>query len=103
VSGKLFPFRASRAVGSAEKLRVSGWPFPLRYQSVAERWARYQASAGVTVRLGDLRRFHAAELLAGGVPEWVVRQRLGQLSGPLPVPAGTDADDAIRAWRNRRQ
>jgi hypothetical protein len=90
-------------VGSAEKLRVSGWPFPLRYQSVAERWARYQASAGVTVRLGDLRRFHAAELLAGGVPEWVVRQRLGQLSGPLPVPAGTDADDAIRAWRNRRQ
>ena len=78
-----------------------GRSVPLRYQSVAERWARYQASAGVTVRLGDLRRFHAAALLAGGVPEWVVRQRLGQLSGPLPVPVGTGADDAIRAWRNR--
>lgn len=79
----------------------SGQANPLRYQSVAQRWARYQAAAGVKVRLGDLRRSHAAQLLTGGVPEWVVRQRLGQMHGPLPVPAGADADDAIRSWQAR--
>ena len=80
---------------------ASGQATPLRYQSIAERWARYQAAAGVKVRLGDLRRSHAAQLLTGGVPEWVVRQRLGQMHGPLPVPAGADADDAIRSWQAR--
>jgi len=74
---------------------------PLRYQSMAGRWARYEAAAGVTVRLSDLRRAHAADLLAGGVPEWAVRNRLGQQNGPLtgPTLAGQSADDAVRAWR----
>jgi integrase len=82
---------------------AAGRATPLRYQSVLARWERYTAAAGVTVRLGDLRRTHAAELLAGGVPERVVRQRLGQHTGPLTGPAtGTDTadgDEAIRAWR----
>jgi integrase/recombinase XerD len=73
----------------------------LRYQSIAERWAHYQALAGVKVRLGDLRRFHAAEMLAGGVPEWVVRDRLGLQYGPLPIGDRWGGDDAIRAWRAR--
>ncbi len=78
---------------------------PLRYQSVAERWSRYAAAAAVSVGLGDLRRFHAGRLLAGGVPEWVVRDRLGQRTGPLtgsrPDPAA--ADDVIRAWQAGRE
>lgn len=83
---------------------------PLRYQSMAERWARYETAAGVTVHLGDLRRVHAADLLAGGVPEWVVRHRLGQQNGPLTGSAAGEQsagsatgeqaeDEAIRAWR----
>jgi integrase len=71
---------------------------PLRYQSVAERWARYTAEAGVTLSLGDLRRAHSAELLAGGVPEWVVRDRIGQATGDLPGARPGDATAAITAW-----
>ncbi len=74
---------------------------PLRYQSMTERWVRYQAAVGVTVRLGDLRRAHAADLLAGGVPEWVVRNRLGQQNGPLtgPTTGEHSEDEAVRSWR----
>ncbi len=75
---------------------------PLRYQSVRERWERYTARAGVELGLTELRLHHAAELLAGGVPEWVVRDRLGQPTGPLPTRPATSADDAIRAWRQRQ-
>ncbi len=71
----------------------------LRYQSVARRWARYAERAGVRIGLGDLRRAHSAELLAGGVPEWVVRERLGQQTGALPGAPTGSADEAITAWR----
>ncbi len=76
----------------------------LRYQSVAERWSRYAAQAGVQLTLGDLRRAHSADLLAGGVPEWVVRDRLGQRTGELPGAGGSpdSADAAVRAWRTAR-
>lgn len=72
---------------------------PLRYQSLAARWARYTAAAGVP--LGGLRRSHAAQLLAGGVPEWAVRERLGQSRGLLPAPSHGSADEEIRRWRER--
>lgn len=91
-------------------LRATGWSTgplfcgpgrstPLRYQSLRERWERYTTRAGVELALGGLRLHHAAQLLAGGVPEWVVRDRLGQPTGPLPTPPAASADDAIRAWR----
>jgi integrase/recombinase XerD len=96
-------------------LRVTGWTSgplfrspsgrgALRYQSVAERWSRYTAQAGVQLTLGDLRRAHSADLLAGGVPEWVVRDRLGQRTGELPGAGGPpdSADAAVRAWRTAR-
>jgi integrase/recombinase XerD len=96
-------------------LRVTGWTSgplfrspsgrgSLRYQSVAERWSRYTAQAGVQLTLGDLRRAHSADLLAGGVPEWVVRDRLGQRTGELPGAGGSpdNADAAVRAWRTAR-
>lgn len=75
----------------------------LRYQTLSQRWARYASTGGVTVRLGDLRRFHARALLEGGVPEWAVRARLGQRTGPLPgqMPGAGDPGDEIRAWRAR--
>jgi integrase len=74
---------------------------PLRYQSMAERWSCYAAGAGVSVTPGDLRRAHAAEMLAGGVSEWVIRDRLGQATGPLPGTGGTatEAEAAVRAWQ----
>jgi integrase len=74
---------------------------PLRYQSMLARWQRYADASGTRLRLGDLRSAHAAQLLDGGVPEWVVRERLGQPTGPLPMPAPTRADDEIHAWRER--
>lgn len=74
---------------------------PLRYQSLLARWQRYAEVSGARLRLGDLRTAHAAQLLAGGVPEWVVRERLGQPRGPLPMPPPTRADDEIHAWRER--
>jgi integrase/recombinase XerD len=96
-------------------LRVTGWTSgplfrsprgrgALRYQSVAERWSRYTAQAGVQLTLGDLRRAHSADLLAGGVPEWVVRDRLGQRTGELPGAGGSpdSADAAVRAGRTAR-
>ena len=75
---------------------------PMRYQSLQERWRRYTAKAHVEVSLSDLRLHHAAQLLAGGVPEWAVRERLGQATGPLPAPLALSADDHIRAWRARQ-
>ncbi|QDZ15362.1 tyrosine-type recombinase/integrase [Humibacter ginsenosidimutans] len=82
-----------------------GREVPLRYQSVLARWNRYCAAAGVTVRLSDLRRLHAVELLAGGVPEAIVRDRLGQQSGSLTGgPAGPstqESDEALCAWHAR--
>ncbi|MHA7987669.1 tyrosine-type recombinase/integrase [Rathayibacter sp. CAU 1779] len=82
-----------------------GQDTPLRYQSALEGWNRYCAAAGVTVHLADLRRLHAEELLAGGVPEAVVRDRLGQRTGPLTGatwhPSPEESDGAIRAWRAR--
>ena len=74
---------------------------PLRYQSLLARWQRYADVSGTRLRPGDLRSAHAAQLLAGGVPEWVVRERLGQSTGPLPMAPLTRADDEIRAWRER--
>jgi len=68
---------------------------------MAARWKNYEAAAGVSVPLGDLRLGHALELLDAGLPEWVVRDRLGQHSGPLlrrsAEPA--QADEMVRAWR----
>jgi integrase/recombinase XerC/integrase/recombinase XerD len=74
---------------------------PLRYQTMVARWNEYEAAAGVSVPLGDLRLAHAMELLDAGVPEWVVRDRLGQHSGPLPRPSGgpAQADEMMRTWR----
>jgi integrase len=74
---------------------------PLRYQTMATRWKEYEAAAGVSVALGDLRLGHAIELLDAGVPEWVVRDRLGQHSGPLPRRSRgpAQADEMLRAWR----
>jgi integrase len=84
---------------------AAGRDTPLRYQSVQARWARYCTTAGVVVHLADLRRLHAEELLAGGVPESVVRDRLGQRTGPLtaaaPPPSPEAGDEAIRAWHAR--
>lgn len=92
-----------RALGrtSGPLFCASGRSTPLRYQSVQGRWKRYTARAGVELRLGELRLHHAAELLGGGVPEWAVRERLGQATGPLPTPQATSADDEIRSWRQR--
>ncbi len=87
--------------GNGPLFRGRGRTSPLRYQSIAERWTRYTAAVGVRVRLGDLRRFHAAQLIAGGVPEWAVRERLGQPRGPLPVSRQATADEEIRRWRAR--
>jgi integrase len=74
---------------------------PLRYQSLAARWVRYTAAAKVQVPLSALRRAHAAQLLAGGVPEWAVRERLGQPRGLLPAPSHGSADEEICRWRER--
>ncbi len=93
-----------RALGRATGLLfcAPGRSTPLRYQSILERWKRYTTRAGVELRLGDLRLHHAGQLLAGGVPEWVVRDRLGQPTGPLPAPPAGSADDAILAWRQQQ-
>ncbi|MHA7986414.1 tyrosine-type recombinase/integrase [Rathayibacter sp. CAU 1779] len=96
-----------RARGSREGalFTATGRDTPLRYQSVQARWARYCAAAGVSVHLADLRRLHAQELLAGGVPETVVRQRLGQRTGPLvggaTPPSAEVVDEALRVWHAR--
>lgn len=79
-----------------------GRSIPLRYQSLRERWERYTTRAGVELGLSELRLHHGAQLLAGGVPEWVVRDRLGQPTGPLPTLPAASADEAIRAWRQQQ-
>lgn len=71
----------------------------LRYESVRERWQRYATASGTHVSLSALRAAYAARLLAGGVPEWAVRDRLGQPTGALPIPNQIDADEAILAWQ----
>ncbi|UJP08764.1 site-specific integrase [Microbacterium sp. KUDC0406] len=79
---------------------------PLRYQSVQHRWGQYCAEAGVVLQLSELRQAHAAELLAGGVPEHVVRERLGQRSGALGAAvsfSAADSDAALTAWHERRE
>lgn len=92
-----------RAMGrtSGPLFTARGRVSALRYESVRERWERYATASGTHLRLTDLRTAHAARLLAGGVPEWVVRERLGQPTGALPGPSQTDADEAILAWRDR--
>lgn len=79
---------------------------PLRYQSIQQRWAQYCASAGVDVKLADLRRAHVADLVAGGVPEAVIRERIGQRTGQLDnavlLFSAEDSDAQIREWRRRR-
>lgn len=100
---RLVNWRRSAAGGNGPMFPSPVGTGSLRYASVLERWARYQHAAGVEVRLGDLRRAHTAALLAGGVPEWVVRARIGQPRGPLTGAAGDDAaaDQAMRDWRTR--
>ncbi|MDA8285694.1 MAG: tyrosine-type recombinase/integrase [Actinomycetota bacterium] len=100
---RLVNWRRSAAGGSGPMFPSPAGVGPLRYASVLERWARYQHAAGVEVRLGDLRRAHAAALLAGGVPEWVVRARIGQPRGQLAGGGGDEAaaEQAMRDWRAR--
>ena len=78
---------------------------PLSYTAAAKRWRRYESAAGVCVALGEVRLTHAAQLLEGGVPEGVVRARLGQQTGTLPGLGLSErqADDAVRAWRAASQ
>lgn len=94
-----------RATGrsSGPMFRGRGPGSSLRYESVRERWQRYATASGTQVSLSDLRTAHAARLLAGGVPEWVVRQRLGQPTGALPIPTQIDADEAILAWQQSQR
>lgn len=84
-----------------------GHETPLRYQSVQHRWAQYCSAAGVTLRLSDLRRAHADDLLVGGVSEFVVRERLGQRTGPLGGAAMSlseaESDQELVAWQERRK
>ncbi|WP_229779074.1 tyrosine-type recombinase/integrase [Microbacterium maritypicum] len=91
---------------SGPMFTASGRETPLRYQSVQHRWKQYCATAGVDVKLADLRRAHVAELVAGGVPEAVIRERIGQRTGPLDYAAVSfstaDSDAQIREWRKRR-
>jgi integrase len=87
---------------SGPMFTAPGRTTPLRYQSIAQRWARYTTTAGREVTLGDLRRAHTAALLTGGVPERIVRDRIGQPNGPLPAtPDQPDADTTIRAWQTQ--
>ncbi|MFK3676502.1 tyrosine-type recombinase/integrase [Microbacterium sp. NPDC090218] len=84
-----------------------GHETPLRYQSAQHRWAQYCSAAGVSLQLSDLRRAHAADLLSGGVSEFVVRERLGQRTGPLGGAATSlseaESDQELVAWHERRK
>ncbi len=86
---------------------ASGRETPLRYQSMQHRWAQYCVTAGVDVQLTDLRRAHVAELVVGGVPEAIIRERVGQSTGELEGAsvsfAREDSDAHIRAWQERRE
>lgn len=79
---------------------------PVRYQSVQHRWAQYCSEAGVVLQLADLRRAHVADLVAGGVPEPVIRERIGQATGDLYGASNAfsseDSDEVMRAWQERR-
>lgn len=92
---------------SGSLFTAQGRETPLRYQSVQHRWGQYCSTVGVVLRLSDLRRAHAADLLAGGVPEDVVRERLGQHTGSLGGVGLSfsiqDSDDELIAWHKRRE
>lgn len=94
------------ALPSGPLFTARGRETPLRYQSIQHRWAQYCATAGVDVQLTDLRRAHVADLVAGGVPEPVIRERIGQSTGTLTGAFGSfsleDSDAQIRAWHARR-
>lgn len=94
------------ALPSGPLFTARGRETPLRYQSIQHRWAQYCATAGVDVQLTDLRRAHVADLVAGGVPEAVIRERIGQSTGALDADYGSfsseDSDAQIRAWHSRR-
>lgn len=85
---------------------ASGRETPLRYQSVQHRWAQYCSQAGVDVKLSDLRRAHVADLVSGGVPEAIIRERIGQAAGALEGThvsfSNAESDAEIRAWQERR-
>lgn len=99
---RLANYRRTTGKAAGALFTAPGRETPLRYQSALARWDRYCVAAGVVVHLADLRRLHAEELLAGGVPEAVVRDRLGQRTGPLTAPVTPPSvdwsDEAIRAW-----
>ncbi|MGO2748210.1 tyrosine-type recombinase/integrase [Microbacterium sp.] len=95
------------ALPSGPLFTAPGRETPLRYQSIQHRWAQYCATAGVDVQLTDLRRAHVADLMAGGVPEAVIRERIGRSTGALAGAyvsfSSEDSDAQIRAWRERRE
>lgn len=94
------------ALPSGPLFAAPGRETPVRYQSVQHRWAQYCSLAGVDLQLSDLRRAHVADLIAGGVPELVIRERIGQATGALPGASTSfssdESDEEIRAWRERR-
>lgn len=103
---RLTNYVRSTAPQSGPLFSASGRETPLRYQSVQQRWAQYCSAAGVDVQLSELRRAHVADLVAGGVPELVIRERIGQAAGPLDRTPGSlsseKSDAEIRAWQERR-
>lgn len=81
-SGALFP-------GNRGREHVS-------YQAMAKIWGRYAAAAGVPLQLTDLRRAHYDELVAAGLPLWVVGERLGLSAlDAQATDASADSDDII--------
>nr|WP_306769963.1 site-specific integrase [Microbacterium karelineae] len=93
------------ASSSGPLFTAVGRSTPLRYQSVQHRWAQYCARAGIDVKLSDLRRAHVADLVAGGVPESVIRERIGQAAGVLDpgsiLLSREESDAEMRAWQER--
>ncbi|WP_186526350.1 tyrosine-type recombinase/integrase [Leekyejoonella antrihumi] len=77
---------------------------PVSYQAMAKRWGRYVRESGVVSHVSDLRRSHLAELTAGGVPVWVIGQRLGLRN--VRTTSGhflaQDSDEVLDAWRAAR-
>lgn len=94
------------ALPSGPLFAAPGRETPVRYQSVQHRWAQYCSLAGVDLQLSDLRRAHVADLIAGGVPELIIRERIGQAAGALygtsAAFSSEESDEAMRAWQERR-
>lgn len=88
-SGAVFP-------GDAGRENVS-------YQAMSKAWARHTRKAGVRARMIDLRLAHQEELLAAGLPLWVIGERLGVrnvvLNSAAPSASG---DELIAAWQSTR-